>query len=205
MVSSLSFDSESVLDAIENRRSIREFVERLIAQEHLHAILKAGSQAPSAGNRQPWRFFVVENRRVRFEIAHAMDEALREDRLETNHRLTEAEKSSVHYSARAIEQAPILVLVYYVTHDAVSEAAYSSSDMQSIGACMQNMALAAHALGISSVWLCDVTYVEQQINELVEVGDLALAAALALGYKNPDIDYYVAPRRSLHSTVIGSV
>lgn len=195
-----------MLNAIETRRSIREFVERPIAQEHLQAILRAGTQAPSAGNRQPWRFFVVQKESVRFDIAHAMDEALQNGTLETNHELSPAERSSVHYSARAIEQAPILVLVYHFSPaTATGEGAYATSDMQSIGACMQNMALAAHSLGISSVWLCDVTYVEQRINALVGVGAHVLVAALALGYKNSEVDYYVAPRRSLSKTIIGSV
>ena len=202
----LNDDSKVVLNTIKSRRSIREFIDRPIEQEHLQSILHAGTQAPSAGNRQPWRFFVVQKETVRLDIAHVMDEALRNGLLETNHELSPYERSSVHYSARAIEQAPILVLVYHFSPTiAAREGAYATSDMQSIGACMQNMALAAHSLGISSVWLCDVTYAERRINALVGVDGYALAAALALGYKNPSVDYYIAPRRSLSKTILGSV
>ena len=50
-----------VLDAIEKRRSIRKYKPSAIPKEHLERILEAGRLAPSAGNRQPWRFIVVRS------------------------------------------------------------------------------------------------------------------------------------------------
>lgn len=129
--------------------------------------------------------------------------ALETQGLETSHALTKAEASSVRYSARAIEQAPVLVLVYVPHSSNQSVNAYALSDLQSIGACIENMALAAHSLGVSSLWLCDVTYVTQRINELVGVQKHKLVAALALGYAAPDADGYVAPRRSVSKSILG--
>ena len=50
-----------VLEAIEKRRSVREYKPSSIPQEHLKRILEAARLAPSAGNRQPWRFIIVRN------------------------------------------------------------------------------------------------------------------------------------------------
>lgn len=196
-------NTNSVLDAIANRRSTRQFADTPIADSDLQAVLQAGAQAPSAGNRQPWRFFLVQDQAVRDGVSKLMHDALETDQLETNHRLTKAESSSVYYSARAIKQAPVLVLVYSPLSSGQDAGPYALSDLQSIGACMQNMALAAYSLGISSLWLCDVTYVERGINELVDVIGHSLVAALALGYTSPDADGYVASRRTLPCSIIG--
>jgi nitroreductase len=50
-----------VLDAIRTRRSIRKYKSEPIPKEKLKTILEAARLAPSAGNRQPWRFIVVQN------------------------------------------------------------------------------------------------------------------------------------------------
>ena len=50
-----------VFEAIEKRRSIRKYKPSGISNEYLKKILEAARLAPSAGNRQPWRFVVVRN------------------------------------------------------------------------------------------------------------------------------------------------
>ena len=61
-----------VLEAIEERRSVREYKPSSIPKEHLNKILEAARLAPSAGNRQPWRFIIVrkpEQKRLLAKIA----------------------------------------------------------------------------------------------------------------------------------------
>ena len=50
-----------VFDAIRTRRSIRKYKSEPIPDEKLRNILEAARLAPSAGNRQPWRFIVIQN------------------------------------------------------------------------------------------------------------------------------------------------
>jgi nitroreductase len=50
-----------VLQAISNRRSHRAYKKEQLAEDVLSAILKAGLEAPSARNRQPWHFSVVQD------------------------------------------------------------------------------------------------------------------------------------------------
>ncbi|MGD2201362.1 MAG: nitroreductase family protein [Candidatus Bathyarchaeota archaeon] len=60
-----------VLEAIETRRSVRRYKPGEIPAEDLEKILRAGQLAPSAGNRQPWRFVVVRGPETRMELAGA--------------------------------------------------------------------------------------------------------------------------------------
>jgi nitroreductase len=62
-----------VFEAIRTRKSIRKFRLKSIPDEKLEMILEAGRLAPSAGNRQPWRFVVVKDPERRKTIAKAAD------------------------------------------------------------------------------------------------------------------------------------
>ena len=50
-----------VLEAIHQRRAVRDYLERPVADETIHALLQAAVEAPSAMNRQPWRFAVIQD------------------------------------------------------------------------------------------------------------------------------------------------
>jgi len=62
-----------VFEAIRTRRSIRKFRPKPIPDEKLEMILEAGRLAPSAGNRQPWRFVVVKDPEKKKALAKAAD------------------------------------------------------------------------------------------------------------------------------------
>jgi len=59
------------IDAIMKRRSIRKYQKEAIPDEDLKKILECGRQAPSAANRQPWRFIVVEEQALKEKVASA--------------------------------------------------------------------------------------------------------------------------------------
>ena len=60
-----------VNEAIEKRRSVRAFQEKEVPERFLDLLLKAAISAPSEGNLQPWRFYVIRNERIRQELARA--------------------------------------------------------------------------------------------------------------------------------------
>ncbi len=60
-----------VLEAIEKRRSIRKYKPSGIPNGHLKKILEAARLAPSAGNRQPWHFIVIQNSERKKLLAEA--------------------------------------------------------------------------------------------------------------------------------------
>ena len=62
-------DTKVLLDFIKERRSIRAFQDKQIPEKEIEMILEAGRWAPSASNRQPWKFIVIKNKDVLKEVA----------------------------------------------------------------------------------------------------------------------------------------
>ncbi|MBN2478686.1 MAG: nitroreductase family protein [Parachlamydiales bacterium] len=113
------------LEAIFTRRSIRKFQDKKFDEKMLLEILKAGMYAPSAYNQQPWQFIVIDDRKLLDEIP------------------------KFHPYSNMLKTAPLAILV---CADLKLEVA---KDMWifDCAAATQNILLAAHALGLGSVWL----------------------------------------------------
>jgi nitroreductase len=113
------------LEAIFTRRSVREFTPEPLPDDVLERILRAGMQAPSAGNQQPWHFLVVQDRGLLEEIAR------------------------IHPYAQMCRTAAAAVLV---CGDSTLEK-FPGYWVQDCSAATQNILLAAHALGYGAVWV----------------------------------------------------
>jgi nitroreductase len=146
---------QPVQDAIKNRRSIREFTEQSVPVDLLRQIMLAGIWAPSGLNNQPWRFVSVTDKKLIGTLA-----------LLTSY-------------THVVEAAPALIAVYLdqeVMYDPVK-------DHQAAGACIQNMLLAAHELGLGAVWLGQILKNKKQVSEQLQLSDqYDLMAILAIGY-----------------------
>ena len=168
------------LAAIATRRSIRRFLDQPLPEDVLRQILHAATLAPSGKNRQPWRFHVVQGAE-RQEMVRVMREGIA--RLE---REFGVEPGSAYWTANVMERAPVTVFVYnpYAgTWDAPGfpESLQILADAQSAGAAIQNMCLAAQALGVGSLWICDVFEAIEELSAWLGESH-QLVAALALGY-----------------------
>jgi nitroreductase len=147
----------NTLDAIAARRSIRRFRDEPVSDEDLRTILAAAVQAPSGKNAQPWRFVVVQGEH-RAEMVRLMRQGIaRQEGLGRG-------VGSAVGSARIMEQAPVTVFVLnasglhpWLAHS-VGESFGNLVDVQSVGAAIQNMLLAAQDLGLGSLWICDVFF-----------------------------------------------
>ena len=144
-----------VLEAIFSRRSVREFEEAGIEPALVRKVLEAGIWAPSGLNNQPWRFAVVTDPEMiaRFEPL-------------------------TRYS-RVVRSSRVLIPVF-VDRDAMY---HEVKDHQAMGACIENMLLAAHSLGLGAVWLGEILKSETEIRKLLGIEDkLELMAVLAMGW-----------------------
>jgi nitroreductase len=159
--------------------------------------LTAGTQAPSAKNRQPWRFVVVTGD-SRAEMVRVMREGIAKAKAEGE------DPGSSEWSADLMEQAPVTVFVFYpdglhpwLTRS-IDQMFRDVINVQSIGAAIQNMLLAALDLGVGSVWICDVYYAYEELrNWLGESGQMI--AAVSLGY--PDESPEARSRKPLSQVV----
>ncbi len=141
------------------RRSIRRYAPEPIPPEFVDELLRCAADAPSAHNRQPWRFAVVRDPGPKDRLARAMGERLRADRLRDGD-AAEAVEADVERSYRRITAAPVVVVVAATTADMDAypdarrrEAEYLMA-VQSTAMAVQNLLLAAHAAGLATCWMC---------------------------------------------------
>jgi nitroreductase len=179
----------NTLEAIVQRRSIRKFKDTPISEAALETILTAATQAPSGKNRQPWRFIVVKEDR-RAEMVCIMREAVECVKAEGG------DVGSSAWTADVMERAPVTIFVFSEAENSQDRDWKSSVvDVQSIGAAIQNMLLAAQELGIGSLWICDVFCAYAGLRAwLGETHEMI--AAVSLGY--PDESPDPRPRKSMN-------
>ncbi len=179
-----------MLPEIVNRRSIRAYQPRPISRADIETVLQAGALAPSSKNRQPWRFTVALGAKKEEALA-AMAQGLEEEARRPLLPESAGYRSGAIQTLSVMEQAPAVIFVTNPlgrdprqalnTDERVSELC----NAQSLGACMENMALQATALGLGSLWICDTYFAYDALWEWTgEQG--SLAAAMALGYAAED-------------------
>jgi nitroreductase len=142
----------SLIDLILSRRSIRKYESRDIPEEVLQQILEAGRQAPSAANRQPVRFVVVTDHSILKELCDTL--------------ITRFVKSTPVAIAGCANVKSFLTGKWAVVDATIA---------------MQNMVIAAWALGIGSCWIgaCN----EARVKKLLKIPDeWKFVALLTLGY-----------------------
>lgn len=159
-------------EAIEKRRSIRKFDTKKIDNKIIQEILYNGSLAPSGKNRQPWRFVVIqENENLKNKISNIMLKKA-EERLKKGEEI-----GSIKNTANIIKEAPAFIVVFNCWNNKVI-----NSNLQSIGASIQNICLSATDLGIGSLWICDIDCCFKEIEELLDKTDMSCVAGISLGY-----------------------
>ncbi|NQU97247.1 MAG: nitroreductase family protein [Chloroflexi bacterium] len=181
----------NTLDTIAARRSVRRFKDTPVSDDALQTILTAAVQAPSGSNRQPWRFVVVREDK-RAEMVRVMRGGLA-TRVARGEEMAGAERT-----AGFMEQASVTVFVFNPVgmHPGQARSPQQTRtdvvDIQSIGAAIQNMLLAAQDMGIGSLWIGHVFNAYEELSEwLGEDGQMI--AAVSLGY--PDESPGARPRR----------
>ena len=155
-----------LLEVINTRRSIRDFKEGDIPQTDIERILEAGIMAPSPGNRQPWRF-------------HVMQDKVKKKFVET----LEQMKNTPWFWQIIVTSAETVPIVIAVENPLVvlrrtNKETLDNLSLMSVGtllgtaASIENMLLAIHALGYGSTWLSFPTILDAA-KEVTEIrGDL---------------------------------
>ncbi len=184
-------------EAIQSRRSIRRFTADPVERSTIQQILDAAVLAPSAKNSQPWRFTVVMQPR--------REEMLSVLRRGIENRKAEGEDiGTILGTIKAMEQAPVTIVVHNTDgiHPWKARAEHESwwdlATVQSVGAAIENMLLAATDLGLGSLWIADIWDAYPEINEWLGVDD-QLVAAVSLGYA--DVAPATPPRKPVSDVV----
>lgn len=158
------------LTAIMTRRSVRQFTDEPVTAEQLDTLLRAAMAAPSAGNQQPWRFVIARDEATRAKLATATP-----------------------YSSPA-GRAPLAIVVLADTRGNKHPGYW----VQDCSAAVENLLLAAHAIGLGGVWIGvhPTDDREAVVREIVEAPEgFAALCMIAIGHPagpGPDVDRFNA-------------
>ncbi len=175
-----------VMQAIQGRRSVRRYLAEEVSRETIEVILRAGMQAPSAKNRQPWRFIVATGR-AKAEALDMMEKGL--EREKTAPFLPESAEhlQGAWQSLEIMRQAPVIIFVVNTLGAeigksmTVDEQVSEICNAQSIGAALENMSLAAEEQGLGSLWICNTFFAQKELGIWLNV-EGELYAAMVVGY-----------------------
>lgn len=118
---------KAVIDNIMTRTSVRQYQDKAIEQEKVETLLRAGMAAPTAVNKQPWHFIVVNEKSMLEKIAE------------------------VNHNKRMLKTAPLAIIVCGNLEKALTGNAQQYW-IQDTSAATENILLAAHGLGLGAVW-----------------------------------------------------
>jgi len=118
--------------AIDARHSVRRFGSSEIGAAAVKKILEAATHAPSAGNRQPWHFYVVRSKAIKLGLAQAA------------------------YGQSFVAQAPVVIVVCADPERSATRYGTRGRELyclQDTAAATEHILLAATALGLGACWV----------------------------------------------------
>lgn len=160
--------TKDIFDCIRESHSVRDFKSEQIPEATLTRILEAGNMAPSAGNLQPWYFYVIQDYSVKEKLASAA------------------------FDQSQINAAPTVIVI--LADPARSNEQYGERGaqlycLQDTAAATQNILLAAEGLGIAACWVG--AFDEKKVEMAVEAPPrLRAVAMICLGYSDEEPNQY---------------
>ncbi|HLF88510.1 MAG TPA: nitroreductase family protein [Anaerolineales bacterium] len=180
---------------IRSRRSVRRFLPDPVPQPVIESLLETGTFAPSAHNRQPWRFAVLTTLESKTRLADAMGADFRRDLLADGLSPDEAEKQVTRSRARICE-APVVIMLCVMMADMDTypdekrQRAEYLMATQSVALIGGTILLAAHAEGLGGVWVCAPLFTPDTIRRQLALPlDWEPQAMMLIGYpaKVPEV------------------
>jgi coenzyme F420-0:L-glutamate ligase/coenzyme F420-1:gamma-L-glutamate ligase len=173
-------------DVVKQRRSIRKYLPKTVQKEVILQVLATAGCAPSAHNSQPWRFIILQDDILKRRLAEAMAEAWAKD-LQRDGIKVESDKLTERVERFAT--APVLILACLTMVDLRkfpdSERQIGERDLavQSFGAALQNLLLAAYAKGLGACWFCAPAFCKETVRKILKIPDeVEPQAFVAMGY-----------------------
>lgn len=166
-------------EVVEKRSSVRNFRDEPVPPYHLREMIRIAALAPSVNNFQPWKFMVITSRELLGKMANIVSDKIQS--LPLNESLAaENIKSQVEFFATFFRDAPALIVLLMEEYETVLEKGVQLTheeinrernlpDLQSAGACIENLLLAAVDMGYGACWLSAPLMVADKLAQLLEV------------------------------------
>jgi nitroreductase len=143
-------------ETIRSRRSVRSYLFQTVEEDKIRLVLESARLAPSADNRQEWRFVVVKDAQVRQKLSIAAE------------------------GQAFVAEAPVVIACCSVESDRLMSCGHPAYAVD-LGIAIEHMALAATALGLGSCWIG--AFDEARVREILGIPkQVRVVEMLALGY-----------------------
>ena len=148
--------SMTVMEAIRTRKSVRAYVDKPVEEEKLNSILEAGRLAPSASNRQEWRFVIARG-------------------LGTRKKLAEAASGQAF-----VGKAPIVIVASADTDGHMMKCGQLCYPID-VAIALDHMTLAAVQLGLGTCWIG--MFEEKKVKKILDIPEkIRVVGLMPLGY-----------------------
>lgn len=193
-----------IIDPIKDRRSIRKYKQLPLDKQIIDEIILAALLAPSAKNRQPWKFIVYRGE-AKNDLLSEMEKGLVRERDATALLPRSANGLPDAFNTlKIMREAPVLIVIMgtnggspfkQITAD---ERVTEICDTMSIGAAVENMLLKATELGIGSLWIANTCFAYDELASHIGA-EGQLVGAVALGYADESPN--ARPRKAFEDVV----
>ncbi|HSG42251.1 MAG TPA: nitroreductase family protein [Anaerolineales bacterium] len=190
---------------LRTRRSVRRFKPDPVPDSVIQDILTTATFAPSAHNRQPWRFCVITDTSTKNKLADAMSVEFKHD-LEKDGLLPEKVQAQITRSKERLTSAPVVIVINLdmremdVYPDKKRKRAEFRMAMQSVANAGMQLLLATHAEGLGGVWICSPLFVQETVKNTLNLPkSWEPHGMFYLGY--PEVIPEVRERKSLDEIV----
>ena len=159
---------------VQGRRSIRRYRPEPVAPEVLEQLLQAAIWAPSAHNRQPWRFCVVTQPATKLALSQQMGEEWRRELGGDGADPAAVERRIAISHARMTSAAALIMAAVSMEEmdrypDERRNAAEWTMAVQSVALACQNLLLAAHYYGLGACWMCAPLFVPELVQTVLHL------------------------------------
>lgn len=189
---------------ITERRSIRKYKSDEIEKDDIETIIRAGILAPSAKNRQPWRY-IVYTKAAKDNLLEVMEKGLLRER-DGDKLLPKSSNGlpDAFHTLKIMKEAPVLIIIEntngkspYISID-TDERITEICDTLSIGASVQNMLLTATELGYGTLWIANTCFAYNELIEFTGIkGQLVGAVSIGVAKEQPN----ARPRKDFSEVV----
>lgn len=192
-------NAETHLSHLLSRRSVRNFSDQPIDKSLLERLIVAATTAPSPTNRQPWRYSVVTDIKIKQTLVEALKIRVKEMK-EIIHRGHHSEDFGNYsdFFHEPLERAQAIIIPQYREYpdlianfiqsgggdvDKFNTAKSMQSELCATSASVMNLLLQAHAEGLASCWMSGPMIARDLISELLKIkSPWKMIGAVALGY-----------------------
>jgi nitroreductase len=191
-----------LIEAIKKRRSIRKFKSDKIPKKDIYDIIQAASLAPSAHNKQMWRFIAISNQEVLKGMEKAIVSEIEE--LSSWPELKEIGlkvKGLRAYSTFFVKAPLVFAILVEPYHSMVDEVLKldglkkeqadflpSYVEIQSVAAAVENLLLAATEKGYGTCWMCGPLIAVSALEEILKIEKpWKLMALIPLGLPDQEL------------------